>query len=199
MVRPLALLLLAALPCLPALAASPLCATPEQAAKVREAYASPPAAAPFMAAGKLGVPEGVLLSALDSKSATGTGGAAFQQVWQSLQAWPDSTSIVVKGGNVVEIRGRIPPGTPSTKSQYYNLKQEGAGLAGHLRPDLMGAIYAVELAGAEGSLRGITFVDQSGESLFGVYLPEGAGDKPEFVAGFEKTREIIKGLPRVCP
>ena len=43
------------------------------------------------------------------------------------------------------------------------------------------------------------FVDAAGESLFGVYLPEGSGDKPELAAAFAKTRAVIAGLPRACP
>ncbi len=181
------------------LAEPSLCATPEQVVKVREAYATPPVSPTFMAAGKLGVSEAVVLSALQGKEATGTTGAGFAPVWASLQAWDDATVVLLKGGNVVEIRGRIPPGEPSTKSQFFNLKQAGAGLGGHFRPDLMGAIYAVELAGAQGPLRGVTFVDPAGESLFGAYLPEGAGDKPELVAAFARTRQLIAGLPRACP
>jgi len=181
------------------LAGPSLCATADQAAKVREAYATPPASPTFMAAGRLGVTEAVVLSALAGKATTGTTGAAFHPVWESLQAWEDATAVVVKGGNVIEVRGRIPAGEPSAKSQFFNLKQEGAGLGGHLRPDLVGAIYAVELQSAQGPMRGINFVDVAGESLFGVYLPEGAGDKPELVAGFARTRDLIAGLPRVCP
>jgi putative heme degradation protein len=56
----------------------------------------------------------------------------------------------------------------------------------------------VELAGAPGTLRGVTFLDAAGESLFGVYVPEGADKKPELVAQFEKTRAVIASLPRVC-
>mgnify|MGYP000863871033 CR=1 FL=1 len=182
-----------------ALAAPSLCATPEQAAQVRAAYATPPAPPTFMAAGKLGLSEAVVLSALAGKEATGTTGAGFPKVWESLQAWPDATTVLVKGGNVMEVRGRIPPGEPSTKSAFFNLKQDGAGLAGHLRPDLMGAIYAVELAGAAGPLRGITFVDGDGGSLFGVYLPEGASDQPALVSAFAATRALLAALPRACP
>lgn len=176
-----------------------LCATADQVAKVREAYSTPPAAPTFMAAGRLALTEAVVLSALAGKEATGTSGVGFARVWASLQGWEDATVVLLKGANVVEVRGRIPAGEPSSKSQFFNLKQEGAGLGGHLRPDLIGAIYAVELAGAQGPLRGVTFVDLAGESLFGVYLPEGAGEKPELVAGFTRTRDLIAGLARVCP
>ena len=180
------------------LAGPSLCATADQTAKVREAYAIPPASPTFMAAGKLALSEAVVLSALAGKEATGTTGAAFQKVWASLQAWDDATVVLLKGGNVVEVRGRIPPGEPSTKSQFFNLKQDGAGLSGHLRPDLLGAIYAVELAGAQGPLRGITFVDAAGESVFGVYVPEGTDQKSAVVTQFENTRAAIAALPRVC-
>lgn len=171
----------------------------DQAVKVREAYANPPASPTFMTAGKLVVPEAVVLSALAGKGATGTTGAGFEKVWTSLQGWEDATVVLLKGGNVVEVRGRIPPGEPFTKSQVFNLEQDGTGLGGHFRPDLMGAIYAVELAGAQGPLRGVTFVDLAGERLFGVYLPEGAGEKPELVAAFGRTRELIAGMERACP
>ena len=181
------------------LAGPTLCATADQVAKVREAYATPPAAPTFMAASKLALPEAVVLSALAGQGATGTTGAGFEQVWASLQGWDDATVVLLKGANVVEVRGRIPSGAPSTKSKFFNLKQDGAGLGGHFRPDLMGAIYAVELAGAQGPLRGVTLVDSAGESLFGIYLPEGAGEKPERVAAFGRTRDLIAGLPRVCP
>jgi putative heme iron utilization protein len=181
------------------LAGPSLCANAEQAAKVREAYAAPPAPPTFMAASKLALPEAVVLSALAGKGATGTTGAGFEKVWAALQSWDDATVVLLKGGNVVEVRGRIPPGEPSSKSQFFNLKQDGAGLGGHFRPDLMGAIYAVELAGAQGPLRGVTFVDLAGESLFGVYLPEGAGERPELVGAFARTRELIAELPRACP
>lgn len=182
-----------------ALAGPSLCATADQAAKVREAYATPPGSPTFMAAGKLGLTEALVLSGLPAGQATGTTGASFRKVWESLQGWDDATVVVLKGANVLEIHGRIPPGEPSTKSAFFNLKQDGAGLGGHLRPDLVGAIYAVELAGAQGPLRGVTFVDSAGESLFGAYLPEGAGDRPELVAAFNRTRDLLAGLPRACP
>ena len=53
-------------------------------------------------------------------------------------------------------------------------------------------------AGAQGPLRGITFLDAAGEGIFGVYLPESADPKPALKAQFDKTRAVIAGLPRVC-
>lgn len=199
MVRTMVIASLLAVPSTAVFAASPLCASPEQAAKVQQLYAATPAPPTFMAAVKLGLPEAIVASALSAKQAVGTPGAGFEAVWASLQGWDDATVVLLKGQNVLEVRGRIPSGAPSTKSQFYNLKQEGAGLSGHLRPDLVGAIYAVELAGAQGPLRGVTFVDAAGEGLFGVYVPEGPDPKPALVAQFGRTRDVIEGLPRVCP
>ena len=151
-----------------------------------------------MAAAKLGLPEALVASAIAGKQVVGTPGAGFDAVWQSLQEWDDATVVVLKGGFVLEVRGRIPGGAPSAKSKFFNLKQDGAGLGGHLRPDLVGAIYAVDLAGAEAPIRGLTFLDTTGEGILGVYLPEGGNPKPALLAQFEKTRALIAGLPRVC-
>jgi len=178
--------------------AAPLCASPEQGAMVQALYATVTVPPTFMGATTLGIPEAMLASALSGKQAVGTTGAGFAAVWKSLQEWEDATVVVLKDGNVFEIRGRIPGGAPSTKSQFYNLEQDGAGLSGHLRPDLLGAIYALDLPGAQGPLRGITFLDAAGEGIFGVYLPEGADPKPSLLAQFENTRAVIAGLPRVC-
>jgi putative heme iron utilization protein len=182
----------------PVLAGSSLCATPEQATTVKALYATATVPPTFMAAAKLGIPEALVASAIAGQQAIGTTGAGFEAVWNSLQNWADATVVLLKSGYVFEVRGRIPGGAPSTKSHFYNLKQDGAGLGGHLRPDLVGAIYAVDLVGAQGPLRGVTFLDAAGEGIFGVYLPEGAEPKPALVAQFEKTRALIAGLPRVC-
>jgi putative heme iron utilization protein len=181
-----------------AFAASPLCANPEQAAKVQALYAAAPVPPTFKAATTLGLPEALVASALAGKQAVGTTGAGFDAVWKSLQEWDDATVVVLKGGFVLEVRGRIPGGAPSTKSQFFNLKQDGAGLGGHLRPDLVAAIYAVDLVGSQAPLRGLTFLDGTGEGIFGVYLPEGTDSKSPLVAQFEKTRALIASLPRAC-
>lgn len=181
-----------------AVAGPSLCATAEQAAQVRQLYAAAPVPAPFQAASKLGIPEAIVASALDAKQVTGTSGTGFAAVWSSLQEWEDATVVLLKAGHVFEVRGRLPGGEPSTKSQFFNLKQDGAGLSGHLRPDLLGAIYAVEVAGAQGPLRGISFVDAAGDSAFGVFVPEGSDATSPVIARFEKTRAVIAALPRVC-
>lgn len=175
-----------------------LCASSEQAVSVRALYATPPASPTFMAAGKLGLTEAVVASALGGNQAIGTSGTGFEAVWNSLRGWPGATAVLVKGGQVFEVHGPVPAGAPSSQSKFYNLKANGAGLGGHLRPDLIGAIYAVNLEGAQGPLRGVTFVDLAGDSIFGMYLPEAGSPSTEQVARFDQTWNVIKALPRAC-
>lgn len=178
--------------------ASALCATAEQKALIAPLYAGSPVPAPFMAARKLGLPEAVIASALPVAQATGVSAAEFSKVWESLQGWDQALTLVLKGDNVFEIHGRIPPGAPSTRSAFFNLKADSAGLGGHLRPDLLGAIYAVNLKGPEGPMRGVTFMDQKGEGVFGVYLPESREPSPALVAQFDRTQALMAAMPRVC-
>jgi putative heme iron utilization protein len=179
--------------------AAPLCASAAQAEAVADLYKTNPVPPPFMAAGQLGLPEAVVASSLPPALAIGVDGRRFPEIWQSLQAWDQALTLVLKGGNVFEIHGRIPPGEPSTRSQFFNLKNDGAGLGGHLRPDLIGAIYALNLTGREGPMRGLTFVDQKGEGIFGVFLPEGRDPPPALVAQFERTWGLMAAMPRACP
>jgi hypothetical protein len=178
---------------------SSLCAAPEQAAKVKPLYAGATAPPPMMAARRLELSEAIVASAIDQDRAVGTPGSSFDVVWKSLQSWGTATTVVLKGEMVFEIIGPIPPGEPSTRSSYYNLKPPGNGLGGHLRPDQLGAIYALDIAGGEGPIRGVTFMDAGGNSVFGVFLPEAKEHGSEAQAKFRATRELIRSLPRVCP
>lgn len=187
------------MPASPAADTSSLCASVEQAAKVREFYTGPAAAAPFQAAPKIGLPEAIVLSALPPDKAIGTPGSAFVEVWKSLQDWDRALTLVLKGGHVFEIFGRVQPGAPSKTSQYYNLEYPAAGLGGHLRPDLIAAIYVVSVPTREGPLRGVSFIDAKGDNAFNVFLLENQQPTAAEVAQFEKTRALVARLPRVCP
>lgn len=177
---------------------SALCASAEQVAQVRALYAQAPAPPTFMAAPKLGLPEAIVLSALPADKAVGVPGSEFLKVWASLQTWERSLTLVLKAGHVFEIYGRIPPGEASKISQNYNLEYPQAGLGGHLRPDLIAAIYAVSLEGREGPMRGVSFLDAEGNGAFAVFLPESRKPSAAEVAQFDKTRTLMQGLPRAC-
>lgn len=180
---------------------SALCATPDIAARVVERYGKPGAGLPYALAAELKVSEAAIASALPKALAVGTDGAAFHRIWASLQEWDDAVTMVMKGGNVIEIPGRIRSGTPSKTSQFFNLANEGHGsFTGHLRPDLIAGIYAIDIESRGGALRGVLFYDTKGESPFGVFLPgEGAPVSEGLVAKFKLTRDLVASLPRTCP
>jgi putative heme iron utilization protein len=177
------------------------CATPEQAAKVQVLFAGAAGPAPFQAAMKLQMSESIVLSSLGPKRAVGVAGAEFARVWAALNAWPDAVMLITKGGHIFEIEGPIHPGEPSKKSKFFNLEHGASGVAGHLRPDLIGSIYAVDYMGGEGPLRGLVFLDLDGASVFSVFVPkpdEKTQTPSPADAEFEKTRALLAGMPQVC-
>jgi len=181
-----------------------LCATPDQVKQVQTYYAASPGAMPAIASRMLKLPDALIASALPADQAYGTSGAAFIRVWESLMAWDSPVVIVIKSGNVIEIRGRIPKGEPSKISNYFNVDEKGEGMSGHLRPDLMTTIYAVELPTktANAPLRGVLFFDAAGETVFGVYAAgesERGPAPPALLGQFEKTRALIRSMPKLCP
>ena len=120
-----------------------LCANKDEAARIAPALAKGPVGPVSSAAlaQALGLKEALIVSSYDRQQAVGVSGASFAQVWGSLNAWGESMTLITKGGNVFEVTSKIPPGEPSKRSKFFNLKGSGAGLGGHLRPDLITAIY----------------------------------------------------------
>ncbi len=174
------------------------CATPEQAARINALYSKGPAPMPFQSQEELKLPESTIASALPADLATGIDGTHFRAVWDSLATWDNALVMIRKGGNVFEVNTKIVAGEPSKRSKFFNLGHESS-LSGHLRPDLIASIYAVALPGREGVARGVFFYDAAGESVFGVFLPgEGAEPSAAALAGFEKTRSVIRSLPARC-
>lgn len=176
-----------------------ICATPAQQEIVRAALADKEPGPLYGVASSLKLPESVVASALPIAEAHGVSATHFPQIWKSLEAWDDAMTLVTKGPNVIEISGPVGIGEPSKRSKFFNLSRRGAGLKGHLRPDLYSAIYAVSRTGKESTLRGVTFYDQAGEAVFSVFLPgEGETPPPSLVKQFETTWSLIKSLPMLC-
>jgi putative heme iron utilization protein len=174
-----------------------LCAPAPLAADARRALAEPRANFWGVAA-KLVATEAAVLSAVAAERGAATAGEAFLPVWASLRAWPEAVAIVLKGGHVFEVHGRIAAGEPSTVSRYFNL-QGHEGLSGHLRPDLVAGIYAVELPGRNGPEYGIAFADASGSVAFTVYVPAGDEFTPAGLQAWQATRALIAARPPLCP
>jgi putative heme iron utilization protein len=181
-------------------AAAP-CATAAQIETVRAALTGKEPGPLGGVAATLKLPESLVASALPAAQAHGVGSEHFAQVWKSLESWDDALTFITKGRDLFEVKGRVGKGEPSKRSKFFNLTRDGDGLIGHLRPDLYSAIYALSIPGEKSTLRGVTFFDQAGESVFSVYVPGEGGEAPPpaVIKQFEATAKIMRGLPSLCP
>ena len=180
--------------------ASPLCADPEQTKVIQKRFGTPERNLVDTLRQELRVSESAILSGLPKERAVGVPGSQFHAVWVQLQTWPDAVVAIRSGGHVLEVHGPIHAGEPSKVSKYFNLAPEGQGLSGHLRPDLVSAIYAAKLPGRSGDDHGVIFYDSAGEAAFGVYVPSEYG-QPD-AAGMQRfadTRSRMLSMPAACP
>ena len=184
-----------------AAADAPVCATPEQTTQVQELYKKG-GMLPMIANRTLKMNDGIIASALPAGQSAGTSGKNFPAIWNELVGM-EGVTLVMKGGNVYEIRGKIPKGEPSKSSQYFNIDND-VGLSGHLRPDLYSAVYSLAIPGRiPGSVsRGIMFVDrETGDSAFMIapgLVREGTTPPPAVLTQFEKVTAAIKASGPVC-
>lgn len=185
-----------------ALADTPrLCANTAEAALIAPALAKGPVGPVSSAAvgQELKLNEALIVSTYKPEQAVGVSGANFAPVWSSLNAWGDSMILITKGGNVFEVSSKVRPGEPSKRSKFFNLQGSGPGLSGHLRPDLISAIYGLALPTKEGAARGLMFFGEQGESVFGVFVAsEGREPSADELAKFKTTWDLLKSLPPVC-
>jgi len=176
-----------------------MCASSEQIVAVRSALNGKEPAPLGATAAVLKTPEAVVASALPAAQAHGVSATHFQAIWKSLEAWSDATIFISKGSDLFEVQGPLSRGEPSKRSKFFNLYREGPGLIGHLRPDLYSSIYLLEIPGNSTTLRGVVFFDQSGGSVFSVYVPgEGAPPPAAVVDQFKATSTLIRSLPKLC-
>lgn len=178
---------------------APMCASSEQIAAVRSALDGKEPAPLGATAAVLNTPEAIVASALTAAQAHGVSATHFQLIWKSLETWSDATIFISKGSDLFEVQGAVARGEPSKRSKFFNLHREGPGLIGHLRPDLYSSIYVLEIPGTSTTLRGVVFFDQSGGSVFSVYVPgEGAPPPAAVVDQFKATSTLIRSLPKLC-
>jgi putative heme iron utilization protein len=180
--------------------ATTLCATAAQGERIRAAFTAENSPVLHQVAARLGMSEAMVLSGLGIERAYGVEGRYFTDVWKKLESWQTAVVVVMKAGHVFETHGPIQPGEPSKRSNFFNLHGHKDGMSGHLRPDLVGAIYVVSLPGNDEILRGVLFYDAAGDIAFGVYVPgEGDTPPPGLIKQFEQTRKEIRTLSALCP
>ena len=179
------------------------CATPDQKQVIKKFYLDRPASPPVMAARDLKWPEEVITAGMPPELSVGTTGDNFEKIWASLETWPATAMfIMVHDGAVFKFPSLVPKHvTHNRKDDFFDVDPAApmAGLDGHLLPKRTTSIYAIESAGRGGVTRAILFYDHEQYSVFGVFAGV-ANEMPlDNVAAFEKTRELIRSLPRACP
>lgn len=181
-----------------AVQAADICATEQEREQVRAFFEENPGAVPFSAAGRLGLAEAKVASALPAEQAVSASGSAFAEVWAELSGVSEALFLITKGGTVFEVKSGVSPGAPSTRSKYFNIEYEEP-VRGHLRPDEYAAIYAVELGSGERKVHGVLFYDREGEPVFGVFVSgEGLATTAENLAHFAAAKALIAATPSVC-
>ncbi len=178
-----------------------VCANKDEAALIAPLLAKGPVGPVSSAAIglELKLNEALVVSTYNHDQAIGVSGAHFAAIWNSLTTWGESMILITKGGNVFEVTSAIRPGEPSKRSKFFNLQGSAGALGGHLRPDLVSAIYGLALPTKEGAVRGLMFFGEQGEGLFGVFVAaEGRQPTAAELAKFQATWSLLKSLPPLC-
>ena len=180
--------------------AGDMCATPEQAQKIREFYAAKPGTMPAIATRTLGFPEAVVTSGLPADQAISVSADAFAEVWALMSTWEETVFLIMKGSTVFEVLTGVGEGKPSETSDYFNIAYKHP-LRGHLRPDQYESIYAIAIPGRNDVIsRGVLVYDGDGALVFGTFI---SGDvltpSESELAKFDKLWAMIQAKPSVCP
>jgi len=185
------------------------CATPDDAKVIRHYYAEVRPGAPPPAVGRLfRIPEVSVVSALAPEQAYGvrSNRLFFDQVWKSVDSWGADTKIGIvftSGGmHAWNFPSHVPQTRDSTSPIWYDMyADDGAGVHGHITPQEVDQIWALQLptVRADRFTRILAFYGKDGHLIVGLYVSENTKDfDPKAVAGFERTRELIKTQPRIC-
>ncbi len=102
--------------------AADICATEQEREQVRAFFDENPGAVPFSAAGRLGMAEAKVASALPAEQAVSASGSAFAEVWAALSGVSEALFLITKRGTVFEVKSGVSPGAPSTRSKYFNIE-----------------------------------------------------------------------------
>jgi putative heme iron utilization protein len=211
-VKELALLsLLAAAPALHAHEQADVlhCASQADTQRVRDYYTGYRPGVPLPVPSRfLDVPEMVIASGLPAEQSIGTPGSPriVKDIWKSIDAWGEKTAVklvLTSGGkHAYAFPSLVPITQPEDKSGYLDVYADGGkGVHAHIQVAHVKAVYATDIPGKEAArrTRAISFFGADGQLILGVYASIAAENAdPAAVAGFAKTWELIRSLPRAC-
>lgn len=189
--------------------ATDTCANADDAKVVRNHYANIRPAAPPPAVGRLyRMKEATVVSAVEAEHAYGvrSNPMFFEEVWKSIDAWGADTRIglvFTSGGlHAWNFPSKVPQTWPTTDLLFYDMYADGGnGVHGHITQYDVDQIWALQLPTKEAGkfTRILGFYNPQGDLIVGLYVSEGVKDfDPKAVAGFERTRELLKTQPRIC-
>lgn len=190
-------------------AAADTCASADDAKVIRHYYAQTRPGAPPPAVARLfRMEETRVASALEPAQAYGvrSNRLLFDEVWKSVDAWGADTRIGIvftSGGmHVWNFPSKVPQTQSTTTPIWYDMYADGgAGVHGHITPQEVDQIWALQIPTKEADkfTRILGFYDRQGALIVGLYVSEGVKDfDPKAVAGFERTRELLRAQPRIC-
>ncbi len=148
----------------------------------------------FALAKELGVPELAIMECLPESECVLVGTEHFEEIMTMIATWGQVTTIVQNGSVVLETKGMLPLG--SFGYGYFNLMGKGDyNVGGHIRADLLSAIYFVERPFMGMRSMSVQFYELSGAPMFKVYI--GRDEKrqllPEQIEAFEALRDRVAG------
>lgn len=190
-------------------AAADNCASADDTQVIRHYYAQTRPGAPPPAVARLfRMDETRVVSALEPAQAYGvrSNRLLFDEVWKSVDAWGADTRIGIvftSGGmHVWNFPSKVPQTQSTSTPIWYDMYADGgAGVHGHITPQEVDQIWALQLPTREADkfTRILGFYDRQGALIVGLYVSEGVKDfDPRAVAGFERTRELLRSQPRIC-
>lgn len=190
-------------------AAADGCASADDAKVIQHYYAKTRPGAPPPAVARLfRMKETAVVSALPAAQAYGvrSNRLFFEDVWKSVDAWGADTRIGIVftsgGKHVWNFPSKVPQTQSTSTPIWYDMYADnGDGVHGHITPAEVDQIWALQLPTKEADkfTRILGFYDKQGDLIVGLYVSEGVKPfDPKAVAGFEKTRELLKAQPRIC-
>lgn len=142
-------------------------------------------------AATLGIPEAAAAELLDPGMCTPLPAGTFESVWQAMTQWEKVTLITHIPGVILEIRGRIPPGTFARG--FFNINDPDNPIAGHIKTEEIHSICLVSKPFMGLESHSVRFYRKSGTLLFVVYAGRNGKEvMPSVKEGFMALKQFAE-------
>jgi heme iron utilization protein len=142
-------------------------------------------------AATLGIPEAAAAELLEPGMCTPLPAGTFESVWQAMTQWEKVTLITHIPGVILEIRGRIPPGTFARG--FFNINDPDNPIAGHIKTEEIHSICLVSKPFMGLESHSVRFYRKSGTLLFAVYAGRNGKEMiPSVKEGFMALKQFAE-------